>query len=351
MKLFAYPIYFVYFLVALADWWLVLWLGKKRKNGLISRLFSPQAYARLTGGGDRFARLKAGLFIVGLFFIFAALARPQWGIEVIEAQGNFAQTVIAVDVSASMKARDVQPDRLSSAKNMLRMLITHLRNERIGLIAFTSQAFVQCPITTDDEALKYFLSSLRPDMLPVAGTSLSAPVKLAAHMLSKYPGQKGLILLTDGEDHSPEELQEAQTIAQKQGIRIIAIGIGTPEGELIPEKVDFSGQVLEYKKDKEGKTVITKLDEKSLAELAAATQGVYIKYTTPAQVATRVQEALENLDRSTSSVSARANYKNRYQIPLALAILCFLACIALPFKPRKAHSYTQDKQQKGKIEL
>ena len=261
----------------------------------------------------------------------------------MQAEADFSQTIIAVDVSASMRARDVKPDRLASAKNMLRMLISHLPNNRIGLIAFTSQAFVQCPITTDDDALKYFISSLQPDMLPVAGTSLSAPVKLAAHMLAKYPGQKGLILLTDGEDHSPEELKEAQQIAQKEGIRIIAIGIGTAQGELIPQRTDINGQVLEYKKDKDGKTVVTKLDEKSLAELAAATQGIYIHYTNPSQVAARVEEAVRDLDRSQSTISARAGYKNRYQIPLALAVLCFALWLALPWRRSAAvgHSLKQ----------
>ena len=332
MKLFAQPIYFLYFLVALAIWGFLVWIADKRKKHIIRALFSGQAYKQLVGNADCFKKLRRTLFATGLFFIFAALAQPQWGLEVRQAEADLSQTVIAVDVSASMRARDVKPDRLASAKNMLRMLISHLPNNRIGLIAFTSQAFVQCPITTDDDALKYFVSSLQPDMLPVAGTSLAAPVKLAAHMLSKYPGQKGLILLTDGEDHSPEELKEAKEIAQKEGIRIIAIGIGTTQGELIPAQTDISGQVLEYKKDKDGKTVVTKLDEKSLAELAAATQGIYIHYTNPSQVASRVEEAVRDLDRSRSNVSNRAGYKNRYQIPLALAVLCFVLWLALPLR-------------------
>ena len=183
-------------------------------------------------------------------------------------------------------------------------------------------------------------------MLPVAGTSLAAPVKLAAHMLSKYPGQKGLILLTDGEDHTPEELKEAQTIAQKEGIRIIAIGLGSTQGELIPQLTDVSGKVLEYKKDRSGKTVITKLDEKSLAQLAAATQGMYIKYTNPSQVAARVEEAIRNLDKSRSASSTRASYQNRYQIPLALAILCLLLLVGLPFCPIRTHKTTDIESKK-----
>ena len=132
----------------------------------------------------------------------------------------------------------------------------------------------------------------------------------------------------------PQELKEAQSVAQKEGIKIIAIGIGTTQGELIPQRTDVSGRILEYKKDREGKTVVTKLDEKSLAALAAATEGVYIKYTTPAQVAEKVEQAMRNLDRSRSAASARAGYKNRYQIPLFLAILCLAGWILLPYRPK-----------------
>ncbi len=334
MELFEQPIYFLYFIGILAAVGIVFWTGNKIKARLLAALFGPLAYKRLIGGEDCFKKLKIGLFLCAIFFLFVALAKPQWGLEIVKAEGNFIQTVIAIDVSASMRARDVQPDRLTSAKNMLRMLISHLKNERIGLIAFTSEAFIQCPITTDEEALKYFISSLQTDMIASAGTSLAAPVKLAAHMLSKYPGKKALILLTDGEDHEPEELKEAQTAAQKEGIKIIAIGIGTPQGELIPQRTDVSGKVLEYKKDRNGKTVVSKLDEKSLASLAAATQGVYIKYTTPAQVAEKVEQAMRNLDRSRSAASSKAGYKNRYQIPLCLAILCLAGCLLLPYKTK-----------------
>ena len=346
MELFENPIYFLYFLLTAGGVGAIYWLGTKRKQQIVRLLFTPQSYARLSGGGDRFYTLRLLLVLASLFFLFTALAKPQWGLEVIQAQGNFAQTVIAVDVSSSMRARDLHPDRLTSAKNMLRMLISHLPNDRIGLIAFTSKAYIQCPITTDDDALKYFISSLQPDMLPVAGTSLAAPVKLAARMLSKYPGQKGLILLTDGEDHTPEELKEAQTTAQKEGIRIIAIGLGTPDGELIPERTDVSGKVLEYKKDRNGKTVITKLDEKSLAELAAATQGMYIKYTNPSQVAARVEEAVRNLDKSRSTSSTHAGYQNRYQIPLFLAICCLAGALCLPFRPKRKEFSTETQTKK-----
>ncbi len=330
MELFAQPLFLLYFIPTILVVGIVAWAGKKLKNRLIQALFGPQAYAKMTERLRPITYKRGLLFALALFLLFVALAGPQWGTEVIELHGSFAQTIIAVDVSASMRARDLRPDRLDNAKTMLRMLVSSLKEERIGIIAFTSQAFIQCPITTDEDALIYFINSLKPDMLPVPGTSLAAPVSLAARMLSKYPGQKALILLTDGEDHSPEELKAAQETALKNGIRIIAIGIGTKEGTLIPEREDLSGKVLEYKKDKEGNTVVSKLDEKTLLELAQATGGAYISYTSPAQVASKVEASVKGLDRSTSRTAQRAAYKNRYAIALVLSMLCLAGYLLWP---------------------
>lgn len=330
MELFANPWFLVYFLPAALLAWLVAWSGKKLKNRLISALFGPMAYAKLTADLRPVTWKRGACFGLFLFFLFAALAGPQWGTEIIEVQGSFAQTVIAVDVSTSMRARDLKPDRLDNAKTMLKMLVNNLKDERIGILAFTSQAYVQCPITTDEDALTYFINSLQPDMLPVPGTSLAAPVHLAARMLAKYPGQKALILLTDGEDHSPNELKAAQETALKNGIRVIAIGIGTKDGTLIPAKLDTTGKVIEYKKDKTGKTVVSKLDEKTLLALAQATGGAYIAYTTPAQVAAKVEASVKGLDKTSARATSRAVYKNRYALPLVLAILCLAAFLLWP---------------------
>ena len=323
MELFANPWFLVYFIPAALLAWLVAWSGKKLKNRLIATLFGAQAYQKLTANLRPVTWKRSACFGLFLFFLFVALAGPQWGTEVIEVQGSFAQTVIAVDVSTSMRARDLKPDRLDNAKTMLKMLVNNLKDERIGILAFTSQAYVQCPITTDEDALTYFINSLQPDMLPVPGTSLAAPVNLAARMLAKYPGQKALILLTDGEDHSPEELKAAQETALKNGIR-------TKDGTLIPAKLDATGKILEYKKDKTGKTVVSKLDEKTLLALAQATGGAYIAYTTPAQVAAKVEASVKGLDKTSARAASRAVYKNRYALPLVLAILCLAAFLLWP---------------------
>ncbi len=330
MGLFAKPIVLLYALAALGGLGLVLWMNRRLVRRYITTLFGRAAYTQLTAHLKPASRWKNTCLVLSVLFIFLALAGPQWGVEITQAQGNFAQTVIAVDVSASMRAQDVKPNRLANAKRMLQMLVTHLKEERIGIIAFTSKAFIQCPVTTDTDALNYFITSLQPDMLPVAGTSLAAPVELAARMLATYPGQKALILLTDGEDHTPAELNQAQTLARQHNIRIIAIGIGSAQGALIPAQSDANGTVLNYKKDKSGKTVVSKLDETSLTKLAQATGGVYIAYTTPAQVAQQVSQALAGLDKSTASTGRHVTYKNRYAVALVLALLCLALYLLWP---------------------
>ncbi len=322
MRLFAHPFLLVYLLPMLGLLLLILFFGKRLARHYTLRLFGQEAYHKLTQPLRPISRLRNACLAGAVAGLLLALAGPQWGIEITEAQGNFAQTVIAVDVSSSMRAQDIKPSRLANAKQMLQMLVSHLKEDRIGIIAFTSQAFIQCPITTDTSALDYFIASLQPDMLPVAGTSLSAPVHLAAQMLARYPGQKALILLTDGEDHTPQELTAAQQAAQENGIRVIAVGIGSAQGALIPDQLDSSGQVTSYKKDKSGKTVVSKLDETSLAALAQATGGVYIPYTSAAQAARQIEQALTGLDKSTSHTGSHAVYKNRYIWPLVFAWVC-----------------------------
>ena len=330
MELFAKPVFLLYLLFGLGLVLGVLWLGTKLKRHYIQALFQLSAYEQLMSHVRLVSKWKNTFLLVSVCLFFIALAGPQWGVEITEAQGSFAQTVIAVDVSASMRAQDTKPTRLENAKRMLQMLVTRLREDRIGIVAFTSKAFIQCPITTDTDALNYFISSLQPNMLPVAGTSLAAPVELASRMLSTYPGHKALILLTDGEDHSPEELKQAQELALQHSIRIIAVGIGTTKGALIPARTDENGKVIEYKKDKAGKTVVSKLDEKSLAQLAQTTGGVYISYTTPAQVANQIEKALVGLDKSTSTTGRHVIYKNRYAWPLSLALCCLMGYMLWP---------------------
>ncbi|MCR5505191.1 MAG: VWA domain-containing protein [Elusimicrobiaceae bacterium] len=312
----------------------VLWrIGFLRRRAVLNILFSKTNFSSLTPGEIKGRRLlKDILFLSGLFFLFVSLAGLQWGKERRENIATYSQAIIAVDVSLSMQAEDFKPNRLENAKMMLKMLFEDVAQERLGLIAFTSQAYMLCPITTDLNALKTLSERLKINMLPVQGTSLSPTIKLAARMLEPYAGIKALVLITDGEDHNPKDIEETLSVARDAGIKIITVGIGTEEGELIPIKTDKG---TEYKKDRSGKTVLTKLDEKSLIDIASKTGGAYIKYTNAQQVADNIANQLRVLDKSLTKTTDVVVYKTRYQIPLALAIILIMGALCLPIRKGK----------------
>ena len=333
MELFANTKIFFY-LILTAIFVSIFWrLGFLRRKAVLKILFSKTNFALLTPKELKLRRrLKDILFLSGVLFLFIALAGLQWGKERRESSANYSQAIIALDVSLSMQAEDFKPNRLENAKTMLKMLFDEITQERIGLIAFTSEAYMLCPITTDLNALKDLSERLKINMLPVAGTAIAPTIKLASRMLSPYGGVKALVLITDGEDHNPKDIEETLTTAREAGIRIITIGIGTEEGELIPIKTNKG---TEYKKDKSGKTVITKLDEKSLINLASKTGGAYIKYTNAQQVADDISTQLRTLDKNLTKTTDVIVYKNRYQIPLALAIILIMGALCLPIRKGK----------------
>jgi len=333
MELFANFKIFIYLFLTAVFIWIVWFLGIKRKNRVIDILFSQNNYKRLIDAGLVIRRRwKNILFLMGIFFLFIALAGPQWGREKIIAQATYSQAVIALDVSNSMLAQDFKPNRLESAKIMINMILSQVKEQRIGLVAFTSKAYLQCPITTDTFALKSLTSSFSTTSVPAQGTSLAAALELSAQMLSPYSGKKAVILITDGEDHFPQDIEHAVSVARENQINVIALGIGNPEGELIPIP---TAKGKEYKKDKKGNPVLTKLNEKVLKELAQKTGGVYIRYSGEQKTANAILDQLELLDKTTDQKLKLFKYKNRYQIALVLALLCLIPSILIPLRKVK----------------
>lgn len=333
MELFNSPSIFIYMIFTAALLGALWYLGAARGEKIKRALFSAENYAKLVPQELKFRRkLKDILFLSGLFFFFLALAGPQWGRQKIDVEASYSQAVIAVDVSLSMLAEDVKPNRMDGAKTMLSMLIDNLARERVGIVAFTSKAFMQSPVTGDVGALKTLAQGLSVNMLPMPGTELAPAVNLAAKMLAPYPGSKALVLVTDGEDHNPKDLQAALKTARDNDIKIIAVGIGSVDGELIPIK---ENGVKSYKKDKNGKTVLTKLDEKSLINLASSTGGAYIKFNGAQQTAEDIYRQMLMLDKSSSLVSGGVLYKNRYQIPLFIGFVLVLSSILIVLRKVK----------------
>lgn len=302
-----------------AAWALLRWAEVRRRR--VGELMGVSAALARTVIGERPNFSVIRLSAVALLVL--ALAGPQFGVELVETRSDARQAVIAVDVSRSMLTPDVKPDRLERAKSSLSLLIDQLRGERLGVVAFAGDAVTICPLTQDADAAKQLLGALAVGAVPTPGTAIGTALRTSVAMLGRYPGGKAVILLTDGEDHKSDPLGAAREAAAA-GVRVFAVGIGTPDGEPIP------GEGGAYHKDAKGGTVVSRLDEAMLAQIARETGGAYYR-TTPgsdeiADIAKRVLE----LD-AAKGVSGTANlWRNRYAWPAAGAYLLLLLELLLP---------------------
>lgn len=212
------------------------------------------------------------LFVVALMTIM--LSRPQFGSKVEEIKRQGVEVIIALDVSNSMLAEDIQPNRLERAKQAISRLVETLENDKIGLVVFAGDAYTQIPITTDYISAKMFLSTISPDIVPVQGTAIGSAIDLGIRSFSPGAGKsKAMIIITDGENHEDDPVAKAKEAASA-GIVIYTIGIGSAGG--VPISVNINGR-KDFLKDAEGNTVISKIDENILKEIAVATNGKYVR--------------------------------------------------------------------------
>ena len=210
------------------------------------------------------------LFSIGFFFFVIGLARPQIGAKLKEHETKGAEIMIVLDVSNSMLAEDYSPNRLERAKLAISRLVDKLRDDRIGLIVFAGNSFVQLPITTDYVSAKMFLNSISTESVPVQGTAIGDAINTAMRSFSAQSEKsRAIIVITDGENHEDDPVAAAKQAADL-GVRVFAIGVGSPEGKPIP----MDGELL---KDKNGEIVVTRLDEKVLQDVARAGNGVYVR--------------------------------------------------------------------------
>ncbi|MCX5796352.1 MAG: VWA domain-containing protein [Elusimicrobia bacterium] len=291
--------------------------------GLLSRLIPAETAAR--------RRLQGVLLLSGLAFLFVALAGPQWGVELVTTRSDARQVFIAVDTSLSMTAEDVSPNRLEKAKRELAQLLAALQGDRVGVIAFAGEAGIFCPLTTDVEAAKQILSGISVGSIPVPGTAIGTAVRLGAGVLQRYPGGKALVLLTDGEDHNTDP-SGAAAEAAAAGVRIYAIGIGTAEGNPLPIKEEGSGALTGYKKDRKGATVISRLGEKTLVDMAARTGGAYYRASPAEDEVADIARRIADLEKSQGVSGASQHYRNRFLFPLAAGFLLLLAELLVPLR-------------------
>lgn len=310
-------------LLILPGAWVLLRWAVIRRRRVTEAMGNGVVMDRAVSGMRRDA---TSLRFAAVAFLVLALAGPQFGVELVETRSDSRQAVIAIDVSKSMLTQDVKPTRLERAKSSLSLLIDQLRGERIGVVAFAGEAQIICPLTQDADAAKQLLGALDIGAVPTPGTAVGSALRSAVAMLGRYPGGKAVILLTDGEDHKSDPLGAAREAAAA-GVRVFAVGIGTPEGEPIPSATGS------YHKDAKGGTVVSRLNESALAKIARETGGAYY-HTTPgsdeiADIAKRVRE----LD-AAKGMSGTANlWRNRYAWPASAAFLLLIIELLLPLIP------------------
>jgi Ca-activated chloride channel family protein len=280
---------------------------------------------RLTDSrSPRLAAFKSACLVLGLLFTILAAARPQWGEKLQVYKGRGIDIVIALDASKSMLATDVKPSRLSRAKTEIASLLDNLSTNQVGIVAFAGDAHVMCPLTPDVEAAKLFLDIIDPDNMPRPGTDISRAVDAAASLFDAgEQGSRALLLVTDG-DNLEGDPAAATARADRAGIRIFAVGVGTLEGSTVPET---QGSATTYKKDQDDKIVISRLAERLLLVMAKATGGRYFRSESVNLDA--LSAALDQLQKKQITGGEYVEYEERYQYFLLVAFVLTFAGLLL----------------------
>lgn len=300
-----------------------LWTMRDRLNSL-KRFADLAVLDKLTRDLSRTRQyVKYILITSGLSFSILSLTGPQYGAELRMAHRAGSDVVIVLDVSRSMLAEDLKPSRLLHAKQQIRELLDELKGDRVALVVFAGQAFVQCPLTLDYSAVEMFLDVTDAGMISVQGTAIGDAMRLAGDTFDDKDGQhRVIVLFTDGEEHVGNPITVAKELAEV-GIKIFAVGLGTNDGELIPKGEVGGGR--SYHKDKSGNYVKTRLDEETLDTISSVTNGDYFRSTQKGSELSRISEQISNMDQREFAASSAVNYQERFQIPLFFGILFFLS--------------------------
>ncbi|MBI5416561.1 VWA domain-containing protein [Candidatus Poribacteria bacterium] len=267
---------------------------------------------------------KAGILILSVFFMLIAIARPQYGTKMVEVKRKGIDIIVAIDVSMSMQTEDMKPNRLEVAKREISKFSDMLEGDRLGLIVFAGEAFMQCPLTLDYSAFKMFLDVLDVNTVPVPGTAIGKAISTAIGSFSeKERKHKVLVLFTDGEDHESNPIEAAEEAA-KQGVKIYTIGIGSTKGDPIPVKDDH-GKVVGYKKDRDGNIVMSRMDDNTLKKIALLTGGKYYYASRQEIELERILKEISQMEKKELSSGFFRHFEERYIYPLILALILLIA--------------------------
>ncbi|HTD86277.1 MAG TPA: VWA domain-containing protein [Candidatus Binatia bacterium] len=309
-----------------------VWSWRKRRQ-LIAQFVQSRLLAHLTVGvSARRQKLRMALLVAACASVMLVLARPQWGFSYEEARQRGLDVIVAVDTSRSMLAADVTPNRLTRAKLAALDLKRLARTDRVGLIAFAGSAFLQCPLSFDDEAFRQNINALDVNIIPQGGSALAEAIETArAAFERKNDNYKVLVLFTDGEDNAGEALDAAKK-ASGEGLRIFTVGVGTGNGELL--RINDAKGRTDYIRDDQGNVVKSRLNEKLLRQIAEATHGFYMLLAGANTMDLLYERGLAPLPKAELGGRHIKKYHERYQWFLGLAIVLLLTEMFLPERKR-----------------
>ena len=318
------PIY-LWLLVLIPILALVRFISYRNQKKRLRKFGEPQLLKNLMPDVSRFRpSVKFWILQAALALLILMLAHPQMGTKISHEKRTGIETIIALDISNSMRAEDIVPSRLDRSKMMVENLVDHFTNDKIGLIVFAGDAFVQLPITSDYVSAKMFLSSIDPSMMATQGTDIAAAIDMATNSFTQEEGiGKAIIVITDGEDHEGGALQAAEA-AQKKGMRVFVLGVGSTQGAPIP--IPGTG---DYMKDNTGNTVMSALNEDMCRQVAQAGGGAYIHVENNSAAQQRLDNELDKLAKKETSTTVYSDYNEQFQAfgILALLLLILEICI------------------------
>lgn len=330
---FAHPEY-LYLFAFLPVFIICYWMMKRWKRKALKR-FGDTVMIRKLFPDVSISRpgIKFSLLALAYVFLIAAVCGPLIGSKLEEVKRKGADIVIALDVSNSMKAEDIKPNRLERSKQAISRLIDKLQGDRIGLVVFAGDAYMQLPITTDYGAAKLFLSTIEPDMIPRQGTAIGAAIEMASSAFTDSSRKhSAVVIITDGENHEDDAVEAAKTVAE-QGVKIYTIGMGSPEGAPIP--IFNNGTRVGFRQDNNGQTVLTKLNAIALQEIAEVGKGKFVRASNSDDGLDVILKEINALDKKEFQAKMFTDYENQFQYFLAAALVLFLLEFMLGEKKSK----------------
>ena len=327
------PIYFYLLLIVpsmLVIFLLVLWWKKRTQR----KFSNPKLLKILAPNASKFkATLKVTMLLLGISFLIISLTNPKMGSKLKTIKREGVDVVFALDISKSMLAEDIAPNRLEKAKQIISKIIDKLGSDRVGIIIYAGNSYPLLPITTDHAAASMFLQNANPDMVSSQGTDINGALELAkTYYNNDEQTNRFLIIISDGEDHQEETKQVAQNLAN-DGVKIYTVGVGSERGGPIPMRLN--GAMIGYKKDNKGETVITKRKPEVLQGIADAADGKYIDGNITENPVNEIAEVISNAEKTEFETKQFSDYKDQFQWFLAIGLLFLVIDVFLFEKKTK----------------